>query len=80
VTGVQTCALPISLKESRHWRVAYDDGLAIVFRPAGAVAGGREQFFTGGTGGIGGRDQRITAAQNVHPKDHAAKKQGVVIP
>jgi hypothetical protein len=43
--GVDTILLPTdaslasALKESSHWRVVYDDGMAIVFRPARGAAG-----------------------------------------
>jgi len=67
--GVDTILLPCeaaltgALKESRRWRVAYDDGMAIVFRPA-ALAGARmQQVFTGITGGIGGGDPEITSVK-----------------
>jgi hypothetical protein len=67
--GVDTILLPCdaaltgALKESRRWRVAYDDGMAIVFRPA-ALAGARmQQVFTGNTGGIGGGDPEITSVK-----------------
>jgi hypothetical protein len=67
--GVDTILLPCdaaltgALKESRRWRVAYDDGRAIVFRPA-ALAGARmQQVFTGISGGIGGGDPEITSVK-----------------
>ena len=57
-----------ALKESRRWRVAYDDGMAIVFRPA-ALAGSRmQQVFTGITGGIGGGDPEITSVKTKDPE------------
>jgi hypothetical protein len=49
--GVGSILLPVSsslagaLKESRHWRVLYDDGLAIVFVPAPETS---QQFSTTG--------------------------------
>ncbi len=67
--GVDTILLPCdapltgALKESRRWRVAYDDGMAIVFRPA-ALAGARmQQVFTGVTGGKGGSDPKIASVK-----------------
>jgi hypothetical protein len=84
--GVDTILLPTNaalagaLKESRRWRVAYDDGVAIVFRPA-ADAGARvEQVFTGNTGGIGGRDPEITSVKHGVPGDHRIQIGGVVNP
>jgi hypothetical protein len=67
--GVDTILMPCNaaltgaLKESRRWRVAYDDGMAIVFRPA-ALAGTRmQQVFTGITGEIGRGDPEIASAK-----------------
>jgi hypothetical protein len=77
--GVDTILLPCdaaltgALKESRRWRVAYDDGIAIVFRPA-ALAGARmQQVFTVITGGIGGGDPEITSVKTRILKDHLIK-------
>jgi len=50
--------------------VAYDDGRAIVFRPA-ALAGARTQIFTGVTSGIGGGDPEIASVKTVIPRDHS---------
>ena len=42
--GVNTILLPVNaplagaLQESSHWRLVYDDGVALVFRPAGKAA------------------------------------------
>jgi len=76
---VDTILLPVdaplsgALKESRRWRVAYDDGRAIVFRPA-ALAGARmQQVFTGITGGIGGGDSEITSAKTGIRRDRLVK-------
>ena len=84
--GVDTillpCDVPLSgaLKESRRWRVAYDDGIAIVFRPA-ALAGARmQQVFTGKNGGIDGGDREITSVKPVVLKDHLSKSGGEVNP
>jgi len=76
--GVDTILVPAdqplagAVKESRRWRVVYDDGRAIVFRLAGETPGGVEQFSTSSQGGIGGRDLAITAVtkEHVHPEDH----------
>ena len=77
--GVDTIVLPCdaaltgALKESRRWRVAYDDGMAIVFRPA-ALAGARmQQVFTGITGGIGGGDPEITSVKTGILRDRLIK-------
>ena len=77
--GVDTILLPCdaaltgALKESRRWRVAYDDGMAIVFRPA-ALAGARmQQVFTGNTGGIGGGDPEITSVKTGILRDRLIK-------
>ena len=58
-----------ALKESRRWRVAYDDGMAIVFRPAAAAGGRMEQVFTGTAGG-NGSDREITSIKQGIPGDH----------
>lgn len=77
--GVDTILLPCNaaltgaLKESRRWRVAYDDGMAIVFRPA-ALAGARmQQVFTGNNGGIGGGDPEITSVKKGILRDRLIK-------
>jgi hypothetical protein len=84
--GVDTILLPCdaalsgALKESRRWRVAYDDGEAIVFRPA-ALAGARmQQVFTGKNGGIGGGNREITSVKPVVLKDHLFKSGGELNP
>ena len=84
--GVDTILLPCdaalsgALKESRRWRVAYDDGMAIVFRPA-ALAGARmQQVFTGKNGGIGGGDPEITSVKPGILKDHLFKSGGELNP
>jgi hypothetical protein len=76
--GIDTILMPVdsplagAVKESRRWRVVYDDGRAIVFRLAGETPGRMEQFSTSSQGGIGGRDLSITAVttKHVNPKDH----------
>jgi hypothetical protein len=74
--GVDTILLPAdapltgALKESRRWRVAYDDGMAIVFRPAAGAGTGMEQVFTGTNGEKGGRDPEITFVKRGIPLDH----------
>ena len=77
--GVDTILMPCdavltgALKESRRWRVAYDDGMAIVFRPA-ALAGARmQQVFTGTNGGIGGGDPEITSVKTGILRDRLIK-------
>jgi hypothetical protein len=61
-----------AVKESRRWRAVYDDGRAIVFRPAGEAPGRVEQYSTSSQGGIGGRDLAVTAVtpKHVNPEDH----------
>ena len=64
--GVNTVLLPPgaalagALKESRRWRVVYDDGVALVFRQAGAPpAPGIQVSAADGSSGVG-RDREIT--------------------
>ncbi len=57
--------LASTLKESRHWRVIYDDGSAIVFRPAP----GGSQVSTGGEGGKD-RGLSITQSKSNHGVTH----------
>jgi len=77
--GVDTILMPTdaplagALKESRRWRVAYDDGMAIVFRPAAAESGRMEQVFTGTTGGNGG-SRKIASIKHGIPGDHLNHK------
>ena len=74
--GVDTILLPAdaplagAIKESRHWRVSYDDGLALVFRPAEAASGINPQVSADSFGGGGGRDLPVTAAIHVRPEEH----------
>jgi hypothetical protein len=83
--GVDTILLPVdaplagAVKESRRWRVVYDDGRSIVFRLAGETPGRREQFSTSRIGGIGGPDLPITAVTTMHvnPEDHVIQTRGV---
>jgi len=64
--GVDTILLPPSaplagaLKESIRWRVVYDDGVALVFRPASQTAG---ESISAATGGGIGRDRKITKTE-----------------
>jgi hypothetical protein len=53
-----------ALKESHNWRVAYDDGVAIVFRPSAARATPGEQVSAVLPGGGTGRDRKITKSQD----------------
>jgi len=77
--GVDTILLPTdaplagALKESRRWRVAYDDGMAIVFRPAAAASARMEQVFTGTAGGNGG-DRKTASIKHGIPGDHLNHK------
>jgi len=49
-----------ALKESPHWRVVYDDGVAVVFRPAGKAAA---KPVSVANGGGETRDREITKTQ-----------------
>jgi hypothetical protein len=77
--GVDTILLPTdeplagALKESRRWRVAYDDGMAIVFRPAAAAGARMEQVFTG-TAGENRGDRKIASIKHGIPGDHLNHK------
>jgi hypothetical protein len=68
--GVDTILLPpqaplaTTLKGSSRWRVVYDDGIAIVFRPAVSAAGSGERTSTRNIGG-GARDLPITQPHEV---------------
>jgi Flp pilus assembly pilin Flp len=62
--GVDTILMPPSaplsgaLKESSHWRVVYDDGIALVFRPASRAGGVQVSAANSGDGK--GRDREVT--------------------
>jgi hypothetical protein len=82
--GVDTILLPAdaplagAIKESRHWRVRYDDGLALVFRPADGAPGTNPQVSAGAAGGFGGRDLPVTAAATRESSgSRILKKEGV---
>jgi hypothetical protein len=47
-----------ALKESSHWRVVYDDGIALVFRSASRSGG--VQVSAANSGGGDGRDREVT--------------------
>jgi len=63
--GINTILLPPSaplagaLKESRRWHVVYDDGIALVFRPAAPI-GGETKSTTTTTGGGGERNRTVS--------------------
>jgi hypothetical protein len=67
--GVDTVLMPPGspltcvLKESRQWRVVYDDGVALVFRPASQALGDRTSAATGG-GSSRGREVTNTATRD----------------
>jgi hypothetical protein len=67
--GVDTILMPIgaplsgALKESSRWRVVYDDGIALVFRPV-LRAGVGVQLSAGHSGGGDGRDREVTKTLN----------------
>ncbi len=77
--GVDTILLPPSaplagaLKESRNWRVVYDDGVALVFRSAARPSGPRKvaapvsASSPSGRPGGGGRDREVTKTQASDP-------------
>ncbi len=67
-------ALATVLKGSSRWRVVYDDGIAIVFRPAASAAGSGQQTSTRNIGG-GARGLTITQP-HVVSKDHVTTKLG----
>ncbi len=84
--GVDTILMPTdaaltgALKESRRWRVAYDDGMAIVFRPAALEGRRMEQVSIGITGGIGGGDREVTSVKDGIPGDHLNQIGGALNP
>jgi len=67
--GVDAILLPTraplatTIKGSSRWRVVYDDGIAIVFRPAARAAGGGEQTSIRN---IGGGLSGLTTMQQLH--------------
>jgi hypothetical protein len=75
--GINTILLPPSapltgaLKESRRWRVVYDDGIAVVFRPT-LSSGGEPNSTTA----AGGREQRQAGRAEL---GHAVSPQKVKI-
>jgi hypothetical protein len=56
--------LATTIKESKNWRVVYDDGSAIVFRPSRPLNAAGDQFSTRSLCGIG-RDPSITYKSTV---------------
>ena len=52
-----------AMKESNRWRVVYDDGTAIVFRPANGAAPAAQQVSAAQRDGGSGRDREITKSQ-----------------
>jgi len=77
--GVDTILMPPAsplagaLKESAHWRVDYDDGVALIFRPA---ASGRVQQVSAADkcGGEGrGREATKTQASDRSTHRHKSK-------
>ncbi|HWB84074.1 MAG TPA: hypothetical protein VG675_08040 [Bryobacteraceae bacterium] len=65
--GIDTILLPTdaplagALKESSRWRLIYDDGISLVFRPSRANPG--TQFSANPTGGGTGRDREVTKTE-----------------
>ena len=74
--GVDTVLMPPGspltcvLKESRQWRVVYDDGVALVFRPASQALGNRASAAIGDGSS---RDREVT---NTATRDPAIAKLG----
>jgi hypothetical protein len=52
-----------AIKESRSWRVVYDDGIAIIFQPVAPSTRPGEQNSIGQQFGGTGRDRRITKSE-----------------
>jgi hypothetical protein len=79
--GVDTVLLPpdsplaSAIKESRNWRVVYDDGSAIVFRAADKAGVEHQQASTSGIGGRG-RDLTVTKPQTAIPTDRGSQSTG----
>jgi len=67
-------ALATTIKGSSRWRVVYDDGFAIVFRPAARAAGSGEQTSTGNIGG--GLRGLTTIQPHVISRDRVSTKLG----
>jgi hypothetical protein len=71
--GINTILLPPSaplagaLKESRNWRVVYDDGISLVFRPVSKAAG---ESISAASAGGGGRSRQVTGTGNVADPAH----------
>jgi len=66
--------LATTLKGSSRWRVVYDDGIAIVFRPAARAAGSGEQTSIRN---IGGGSHGLTTIQpHVVSRDRVNTKLG----
>jgi hypothetical protein len=65
--GVDTILLPVgaplsgALKESSHWHVVYDDGVALIFRSQERTAGITTSVACQGSGA--GRDREITITE-----------------
>ena len=66
-----TAPLVGALKESRNWRVVYDDHLAIVFRPAASAVRPGEQVSAIQPDGGTGRDRKVTKSEG---RDHTITK------
>jgi hypothetical protein len=82
--GVNTILLPVdapltgALKESRRWKVTYDDHQSIVFRPANPYTDARvEQVSTATSGGEKGRNLTVASATKMAPAGQKTQTQGV---
>jgi len=81
--GVNTILLPVNaalagaLKESRNWKVAFDDHESIVFRPVGWKNGRMEQVSTATNGGETGRDLTVASSPEAALKSRKNQTQGV---
>ena len=70
--GVDTILLPVTtpltgaVKESKHWRVVYDDGSAIIFRLVAQAAAHGQQISTGSSRtGWEGRDGNVKRPRSI---------------
>jgi hypothetical protein len=72
--GVDTILLPTTtslagaLKESRNWRVVYDDHLAVIFRPVASAPLPGEKVSAVQPDGGTGRDRKVTKSEGRDPQ------------
>ena len=60
--------LATAVKESHNWRVVYDDGVAVIFRPAASRERKSEQVSAFHTESGTGRDRKITKSEKRDPR------------